>query len=156
VKKGKTKLKAPFPAPAVIEAVRPTDEQLSRGRWLIPSGQGRSERPAVNLAHDIIAGLLVTGRLTQQQEQAARHFQTLRAAYLDQLGVASGRSCLDVGIGGHDEDEGDPRAIRAYRDIERRAGPLFAAALVYVCCPRNPRGMCGLRTLRAALDRIAK
>jgi len=156
VKKGKSKLKPAFPPAAVIEAVRPTDEQLARGRWLIPAGQGRSERPAVNLAHDLVAELFFAEKLTMQQEQAARHFQTLRAAYLDQLGVASGRSCLDVGIGGHDEDEGDPRAIRAYRDIERRAGPLFAAALVYVCCPRHPRGMCGLRTLRAALDRIAK
>jgi hypothetical protein len=135
-----------------VESSRPTTERKSRGTWAEPQGMGKHERPVVDLASDEIGRLYQAGRITSGQEQAARHFEELRAAYLDELpDVREFKSCLAGSIPGFDDGDGNPEVIAAYRKAERRMTLPQRRELLIVLNGERPRN---IETLRAALDAI--
>lgn len=120
---------APHSAPA-RQTARPTAERMARGVWANPQGQDKGRQPMVDVASDMIGELLVAKRITTSQEQAARLFQRLRAAYLVEIGAPHLGSCLSGGNGGYDAGDGSPETIKAYRDIENRIGRIKTACLI--------------------------
>jgi hypothetical protein len=133
------------------EAERPTAQRLARGNWNIPKGMGKHERPAIDTSADIIGQLHDAGKITGGQEQAARHWQSVRARYVAELpDVATFKSCIAGSVPGYDDGDGDEQAIFEYRQIERRLSRAQRVEMLHVCedgyKPRN------LDILRAALD----
>jgi hypothetical protein len=108
----------------------------------------------INIAPDLLGRLWVERVITDRHHDAARTFQALRAAYHEQLGTRGFRSCLDVGVGGYDTDDGDPDVIRAYRRLERAVpGPSLLIIAEAMSQPYDARpGPPGM--LRAALDKL--
>ena len=106
-----------------VESSRPTSERKSRGTWAEPSGMGKHDRPVVDLASDEIGRLFQAGRITGSQEQAARQYQELRAAYISELPDVRGfKSCLAGSVPGYDDSMGNPEVIAAYRKVESLLG----------------------------------
>ena len=112
-----------------IEAVRPTPERIGKGAFKMPTGPGRKLLPAVDEAHDTIAKLHKAGLINDDQEQAARDWQDLKAAVRAELGVSQGRSCLDISPVGHDNDEGNPALMERWLKIEAELGSFKTGAL---------------------------
>lgn len=138
---------------AESDAERPTEQRRSRGTWAEPQGMGKHERPVVDLASDEIGRLYQAGRITSAQEQAARHYQELRAAYIAELPDVKGyRSCLAGSVPGFDDGDGNADVIRAFRSIEARMTLAQRREMLIVCdMEQRPRS---LDTLRGALDAI--
>ena len=134
-------------------AVRPTLERAQHGKVIIPFGMDKNERPAVIEGNDMVAQLYDAKHITYTQEQAARTFQQLHADYVADLGISTGRSCLDIGPVGHDEGEGNPETAARHRKIVRALGVIRDAELrLVVLSGRKPRD---LRILRDALDVVS-
>ena len=101
--------------------VRPTKERAARGVWAVTDGD-RSKAPMIDRAHDMIGVLDTQGKINHSQEQAARVFQEVVAAYIADLGIGSYRSCLNDGGGGHDGGDGNIEAKRAHDGLKKRLG----------------------------------
>ena len=112
-----------------VEAIRPTPERMGKGAFKMPTGPGRKLLPAVDEAHDTIAKLHKAGLINDDQEQAARDWQDLKAAVRAELGVSQGRSCLDISPVGHDNDEGNPALMERWLKIEAELGSFKTGAL---------------------------
>lgn len=138
------------------KAIRPTPERAQHGKVNVPFGVGKHERPATVECSDMVATLYEGGKITYSQEQAARTFQQLHADYVADLGISTGRSCLDIGPVGHDESDGNPEIAARHRRIVRELGMLRDAELRWVVLQgRRPRDL-EAEVLRSALDIIAK
>lgn len=140
-------------APTATDAARPTDERMARGTWRIPQGMGKHEQPVIDTSADMIGWLHDAGRITAGQEQAARHWQSVRARYIQELpDVESYKSCIAGTVPGFDDGDGDPQAIAEYRQIERRLTRPQRLEVLHVCeDDQKPRR---LDVLCAALDVI--
>lgn len=119
-------------------ALRPTPEARRHGAYRIPDGPGRHERPAVNMTPDCIAALMLPGSdgkasLTQEQHDAARDWQALRAIILGDLGVGGYRSCLDISGGGYDSTDGDVETANRWHRLRLALGPDRVAVLDRTC-----------------------
>ena len=133
-----------------VEAIRPTPERIGKGAFKMPTGPGRKLLPAVDEAHDTIAKLHKAGLITDDQEQAARDWQDLKAAVRAELGVSQGRSCLDISPVGHDSDEGNPALMERWLKIEAELGSFKTGCLDWVCVLGHRPANLGL--LKSALD----
>lgn len=135
------------------KAERPNALRKSRGAWAIPKGMGKHEQPAVDMASDMIGVLYVGRQISSQQEQAARHYQELRAAYLAELPDVRGyKSCLAGSVPGFDDSDGCAETIAAFRSLERRLTMPQRREMLIVCdMDERPRN---IEMLRAALDAI--
>jgi hypothetical protein len=122
-------------------ALRPPPERQQHGKVILPFGVGKNERPATVEGVDMVAKLYEGGQLTYTQEQAARSFQQLHADYVADLGVSTGRSCLDIGPVGHDAGDGNPEVAARHRRIVRALGMIREAEVRRVVLsgqrPRN-------------------
>ena len=136
-----------------VDPERPTSQRKARGTWAEPKGMGKHDLPVIDLASDMIGQLYTARQITGAQEQAARHFQELRAAYLAELPDVRGyKSCLAGSVPGFDDGEGCAQTIAAYRGIERRLTQPMRREMLLVCdMNERPRN---IETLRAALDAI--
>ena len=136
------------------KAERPNALRKSRGMWAIPKGMGKHEQPAVDMASDMIGVLYVGRQISSQQEQAARLYQELRAAYLAELPDVRGfKSCLAGSVPGFDDSDGCAETIAAFRGLEKRLTHPMRREMLIVCdMNERPRN---IETLRAALDVIA-
>lgn len=136
------------------EAVRPTVERMRKGEFRMPTGPERKSLPAVDEAHDTIAKMHRAGLINDDQEQAARDWQDLKAAVRAELGVSQGRSCLDISPVGHDNDEGNPALMERWLKVEAELGSFKTGALDWTCVLGHPPANLGL--FRVALDGFAK
>jgi hypothetical protein len=138
---------------STAKAERPNALRKSRGMWAIPKGMGKHEQPAVDMASDMIGVLYVGRQISSQQEQAARLYQELRAAYLAELPDVRGyKSCLAGSVPGYDDTDGNPEVIAAFRSLEKRLTMPQRREMLIVCdMDERPRN---IETLRAALDAI--
>ena len=127
----------------------PTPERRARGEWVKPP-MGEPG-PMIDLAADMIGALLSAGRITRQQEEAARLFQDLRLGYVAELGVAGYGSCFNV-VGGHDSGDGSVEAIEAWRRMENRIGRVKSALLQHETAKGAECEPNDLGALRCALD----
>lgn len=150
---GMSDLPASEAAERAGEASRPTTERRKRGTWAEPQGMGKHERPVVDLASDEIGRLFQAGRITGAQEQAARQYQELRAAYITELPDVRGfKSCLAGSVPGFDDGDGNPEVIAAWRKLDGRLSQQQRREMLLVCdMDERPRN---IETLRAALDAI--
>ena len=138
-----------YPAP---EDNRPTSEARSHGSYV--QAEDSRTAPWVNRHVDMIGRLGAVNALTPAQVEAARLWQEIHAAYLAELGVAQGRSCLDISAGGHDGSDGNPAAMTAYRSLVRRIGTVHSARLCNEV-DKGPHEKPGdLPALRRALDAV--
>lgn len=158
-KRNKRKVKMPKdvqPKEAVTlrtaPTTRPTWERLQHGCWAEPSGMGKDMQPIVDLASDMIGELYQGRQITTAQEQAARTFQEVRAAWVAELDLAGFKSCLAGGVGGYDGGDGNPEAKAAYQAIERRIGMVKTAILEIECAKLAGAKPNDLIALRRALD----
>jgi len=137
-----------------VKAERPNALRKSRGMWAIPKGMGKHEQPAVDMASDMIGVLYVGRQISSQQEQAARLYQELRAAYLAELPDVRGyKSCLAGSVPGYDDTDGNAEVIAAFRSLEKRLTQPMRREMLIVCgMDERPRN---IETLRAALDAIS-
>jgi len=103
--------------------------------------------------HDAVARLYDLGQINYAQEQAARHIQEAHAAFRAELGLSTGRSCLDIGPVGHDEGDGNVEAYLAYRRITERLTTWQRGAIEWTVCSGKTPG--NLPLLRGALDVVA-
>ena len=133
-----------------VEAIRPTPERIGKGSFKMPTGPGRKLLPAVDEAHDTIAKLHKAGLISDDQEQAARDWQDLKAAIRAELGLSQGRSCLDMTPCGHDNDDGDPALMQRWERVEAELGSFKTGALDWTCVLGHPPANLGL--LKSALD----
>jgi len=136
------------------EPVRPTPEQIGRGHYRLPEGQGKQDAPALNMRPDCIAALMIApAHLDAVQHDAARDWQELRASVLAELGVNQGRSCLDIGPSGYDAGPGNVALADFWRRVRLTLGPARMATLDRTCIEGAwPKDM---GALKAALDAFA-
>lgn len=135
------------------EAKRPTDERMARGNWRLPQGMGKNEQPVIDTSSDIIGQLHDAGRITSGQEQAARHWQALRAAYIAELpDVAGFKSCIAGSVPGFDDGDGDAAVIYEYRRMESRLTRSQRLEVLHVCEDGyRPRDIAVLRSALGAI-----
>ena len=152
--KAKRKRKQPKAQAPVETAIRPTPERLALGSWTKPKGIGKHERPMHDAAHDAIGALWVAKAITDQQHDTARTIQEEWAAYVAELDISTGRSCLDIGPVGHGGGDGNPKAVQAWRDRTGRLDSRQYGALTHTVCMGNAAG--NFRLLRDALDICAE
>ena len=107
---------------------RPTAERMRRGIWIVAS-RDEDAHIVIDRAVDMIGRLFATGQIDYAQHVAARQFQEIVDAGIAELGCTGYRSCLAGGIGGHDGDDGNPAAWRAYDAMKRRLGAVRFAFL---------------------------
>ena len=135
-------------------AQRPTAERTAHGVWTVPQGIGKASRPVTDLASDQVGRLYQAGKISWEQEQAARHFQATRAAYLAELpDVREYKSCLAGAVPGFDDGDGDALVIAAYRRMEKAMSLAQRREVLRVCdqgdAPSN------LHYLQSGLDALA-
>ena len=149
-------LKEPMPPPDAAESVsnRPTPERMARGSWAMPQGNQKSRQPVVDAASDVVGYLHVQRLITTAQEQAARHFQRLRRAYMSELEITEYKSCLAGSVPGYDDGEGNKDVIAEYRTIEARL-PIPLRREVLRVCDANHQPA-SLDRLRAGLNLMAR
>lgn len=133
-----------------VEAIRPTIERMAKGAFRMPAGRGKQSMPAVDEEHDAIAKLHRARLISDDQEQAARDWQDLKAAIRAELGLSQGRSCLDMTPCGYDNDDGDPALMQRWERIEAELGSWKTGALDYTCVLGHPPANLGL--LKSSLD----
>jgi hypothetical protein len=132
---------------------RPTDQRLARGHWA--SGDTKPGSAYVDLASDMIGRLLVEGKISQQQAQAARSFSEAQGAYRSEIGISESKSCLAESSGGFDASDGNPEIYKRYNKMTTKLGYVRSATLRNECnkmARENPRS---LDALRNALDCLA-
>jgi len=150
--------KAVTPVPESRQRVsgdnRPTPERMARGMWAKPQGTAKSQQPTVDLACDMVGILHQSGQITDSQEQAARTWQELRAAYIAEFpDIAGFKSCLHGSVPGYDDGDGDPEIMRAYRSLEAKLSMSHRRMLLWTCDMSNRPTNIGC--LRQALDLVA-
>lgn len=128
-------------------AVRPTPERQRRGVWVAPKQVRKDDHAVIDITADIIGLLHHREMISDGQEQAARHWQRLRAAYKAELpDVAGFKSCLNGDVPGYDDGDGNPDVIKAYRDMEKALGHRGRRVMLWVCELNNrPASMSELR-----------
>lgn len=125
---------APDQATDNRKATRPTGERMARGRWRLPQGMGKHDQPVIDTSADIIGQMHDAGQISNGQEQAARHWQALRAAYIAEFPDVSGfKSCLAGNVPGFDDGDGDEQVIREYRNLEARLSRTQRIEVLHVC-----------------------
>ena len=133
---------------------RPTPQQMAHGAYQMPTGPGKQDRPIYNAASDMIGALHHAGKITDGQEQAARHWQQLRRAYVAELPDVQGfKSCIAGNVPGYDDGDGDPAIIAEYRSMEARLSRSQRIEVLHVCEDGNRPRQVDL--LRAALDVVS-
>ena len=145
-------IQRPLTGPHSASTARPTPERLQRGTWAEPQGMGKDMQPTVDLTADMIGIMYEHKMISTSQEQAARLFQELRAAYLAELGTSGYGSCLADNQQGYDGSDGNPAVIAEYRALERKIGRIKTACLVLMTEGKRV----DLTALRRALDAVAK
>lgn len=135
-------------------AVRPPKDRARHNTVRIPRGMGKNELPALVVDCDPIAAMYEAKQITYSQEQAARVYEQAYADNLAELGVSTGRSCLDIGPVGHDEGDGNPEAIARYRRITRAVGMFELRELERVVVDRKTCRR--LPLLQSALTKISE
>jgi hypothetical protein len=139
-------------SPARDPGVMPTPQRAARGQWADrPKG---IEAPMVDMAHDMIGALHCAGRITYAQEQAARLFQEILAAYLAEYGLGGYRSCLAGDTRAFDAGDGNPDAWAAHDTLKRRLGAVRYAFLRTEVDKPNGAKPQDMDALRKALDAI--
>lgn len=146
--------KRPVEADEPHEAT-PTPEQIGKGMYDAPTGLGRRHKPFINTAPDLIGVLFRQNRISAAEEQAARHFQQVRAGYIAEIGISGYRSCLDQSRGGYDGTDGDPAAVAAYDALRKLLGPRHCAFVAQEVDKLAHQRTDNLLRLRAALRKIA-
>lgn len=132
---------------------RPTPEQIGKGAYQFPRGPGKADRPVHNAASDAIARLHLDGKISNGQEQAARHWQQLRRAYIKELPDVQGyKSCIAGSVPGFDDGDGDPEVIAEYRQMEALLSRAQRVEVLRVC--EDDRRPSDLRLLRSALSAL--
>ena len=102
----------------------------------------------------MIGVLFEDGRITGSQEQAARTFQQLRAAFLAALGTRGFGSCLADNQAGYDSGDGDGEAEAAYNSLVEKIGKPRAACLCREVNRESRQKPINLRLLRLSLDAV--
>lgn len=133
-----------------VEAIRPTPERIGKGAFKMPTGPGRKFLPAVDEAHDTIAKLHKAGLINDDQEQAARDWQSLKNRVYAELSIDRPRSCIDFSHGGYDSGDGDPDLMSFWLRVEAELGSFKTGALDYTVILGHRPANLGL--LREALD----
>lgn len=137
-------------------AVRPTKERMMQGKWARPQGPDKRSQPMVDLASDMIGQLYQSKQINTAQEQAARTFQELWAAYRSEIGAAEYRSCLAGGVGAHDDSDGNPAVCAAWNSLCNRIGRVSVAAIKMNVERQAGERPINLDALKSALDRVAE
>ena len=137
------------------QTTRPTPERMALGKWIKPQGADKRSQPMVDTASDMIGRLYEQGQLTASQEQSARTFQELWAAYRSELGVSEYRSCLAGGVGAHDESDGRPEVYAAWYGLCDKIGRVSVAAIKMHVERGADEKPINLPALKSALDRVA-
>jgi hypothetical protein len=133
----------------------PTPRQQAHHAYAKPEGQAKNSKPWINETPDLIGVLYKRGRITTAEEQAARHFQKVRAAYLQEIGIAGYRSCLDITKAGHDDSDGDFAVIAADAELRDVLGArVYSFVARETDKPATQRAE-DLRRLKIALQKIA-
>lgn len=140
------KVAANTPRAPIDRGERPTDERAIRGHWV-------KGDVWVDLAADQIGALLAERKISQAQFDAARAWQDLRRAYLDEMpDLKSYKSCLDGSVPGYDDGDGNREVIARYRAAEARVGRIGMREILHVC--ENGQRPRKIDVLRAALDAL--
>ena len=142
-------------ATSARETTRPTPERMALGKWIKPQGADKRSQPMVDVASDMIGRLYERGQLTASQEQSARTFQDLWAAYRSELGVSEYRSCLAGGVGAHDESDGRPEVYAAWYSLCDKIGRVSVAVIKMNVERQAGERPINLDALKSALDRVA-
>ena len=103
----------------------------------------------------MIGSLLVQGHITPQQEQTARDFSQVYAAYKAEIGIAESKSCLAVSSGGFDSGDGDPDVYKRYYAMRDKIGRVRTAMLQDECFKMTDGRPNSILALRDGLDRLA-
>jgi len=142
-------------ATSARETTRPTPERMALGKWIKPQGADKRSQPMVDTQSDMIGRLYEQGQLTASQEQSARTFHELWAAYRSELGVSEYRSCLAGGVGAHDESDGRPEVYAAWYGLCDKIGRVSVAAIKMHVERGADEKPINLPALKSALDRVA-
>jgi len=134
-------------------AERPTSQRRKLGVWALPQGAMKSTQPMVDTASDMIGILHHARRITSQHEQAARQFQSLRAAYTQEFPDVEGfKSCLAGSVPGYDDGDGNESIIAEYRKMEKTLGE-YRSEVIWVCeDDQPPRSIAALQCGLAAIS----
>ena len=146
-KKHRNAIKAGLPDLAPTEAGR---------KGARPQGPDKRSQPMVDLASDMIGQLYQSKQISTAQEQAARTFQELWAAYRSEIGAAEYRSCLAGGVGAHDDSDGNPAVCAAWNSLCNRIGRVSVAAIKMNVERQAGEKAINLPALKSALDRVAE
>lgn len=128
---------------------KPTDERLGRGKWLTPN---KDQGAYVDRCSDMIGRLLDHGHLSQSQEQAARTFSEVYAAYKLEIGIPESKSCIAVSSGGYDAGDGNPEVYAAYYKMRDKLGRVKTSMLQAECFKDADAKVYDLAALRNALN----
>jgi len=139
-------------APESRPTARPTPERMSKGQWSMPSKADRNTQPIMDMASDMIGALFHQNKITSAQEQAARMFSEVYAAYKSEIGVREFKSFLAGGASGHDGGDGNPAVYAQYYAIRERVGRVKIAVLQIECDKTCEQSPVDLGALRNALD----
>lgn len=122
------------PPPPKGTAERPTDERKARGVWIEPQGAMRAAQPTVDVACDAVGRMYERKLIGKAEEQAARRFQEIRAAYIAEMpDIAQFKSCIAGSVPGYDDGDGNPAILAAYRKIERTMTPGQRSLVIALC-----------------------
>ena len=122
------------PPPPRGAAERPTDERKARGVWIEPQGAMRAAQPTVDVANDAVGRMYERKLIGKAEEQAARRFQEIRAAYIAEMpDIAQFKSCIAGSVPGYDDGDGNPAILAAYRKIERTMTPAQRSLVIALC-----------------------
>jgi len=102
---------------------RPTPQREAMGKFKY------SDKTAFDTHHDMVARLHSEGKLSKAQEDAARAYEEVRAAYVRELGVSAVKDSLDSSQGGFDAGDGNPAAMRAHDRMKARIGRIMWVVL---------------------------
>ena len=102
---------------------RPTPQREAMGKFEY------KDKTAFDTHHDMIARLHSEGKLSKAQEDAARAYQEVRAAYIAELGVSAVKDSLDASQGGFDAGDGNPAAMKAHDRMKERIGRIMWVVL---------------------------
>jgi hypothetical protein len=127
----------------------PTNERLARGKWAMPS---KDHGAYVDQCSDMIGRLLVTGQINQSQEQSARSFSEVYAAYKIEIGIPEFKSCIAVSSGGYDVGDGNPAVYAAYYKMRDKIGRVKTSMLQNECFKNADAMPYDLGALRNALN----
>jgi len=106
----------------------------------------------MDMASEVIDMLFQAGKITSSQEQAAIMFKAARAAYMKELPETSGyKSCLVGRAPDHDDGDGNPALIAAYRALEAKLDRQERTNVIDATDGNQPAS---LVILRSGLDKL--